>query len=215
MKKLIITTIAVLAVYASSFAKDFKQLTAEFSALKDRASRVAYVQENINDIEKAYPVWVENGRRTIERGMFAVAYYYSNIFSKCTDYELASISSKKLCRDKLATNSSWYEDVKADGYKLNDHKLEDCQIYALAEVARDYETMETIIARNNVDLIIGGNFKSAVRVLLQAKDAEMAKEKLTQLQTAIAIRNSLDVRLETIKTYLRIVREKCLDEKLK
>lgn len=214
MKKIIITIMA-LALGASAMAKDIKQLTAEFSALKDKASRVAYVQENIGDIEKAYPVWVENGRRTIERRVFTVAYHYSNIFSKCTDYELAFISARKLCKDKLATNPNWYEYVKADGYKLNGNKLVDCQIYALAESARDSETMETIIARNNVDLIIGENFKSAVKVLLQMKNAEMAKEKLTALQTAIATRNPQDARLDTIKTYLRIVREKCLDAKLK
>lgn len=214
MKKIIITVIA-LTFGVCAFAKDIKQLISEFNTLKDKPSRVAYVQENIGDIEKAYPVWVENGRRIIDRGVFVSSYYHSDIFSKCTDYELACISPKKLCRDKLVQIPNWYDDVKEDGYVLNGNKLDDWQIYALAESARDIEMLETLITRNSVELIIGGNFKSAIKVLLQMKNAEVAKEKLTQLQTTIAIRNPQDERLDTLKTYLRIVREKCIDAKLK
>lgn len=47
------------------------------------------------------------------------------------------------------------------------------------------------------------------------KDCETAKEKLIELQTLIVTRNPNDPRLDILKTYLRIVREKCIDAKLK
>ena len=68
---------------------------------------------------------------------------------------------------------------------------------------------------NPIGIFVNTGFKTATGVLLRMKNVELAKEKLVEMQTLIAMQNPQDARLETIKAYLRIVREKCVDAKLK
>ena len=75
--------------------------------------------------------------------------------------------------------------------------------------------LKEIIKNNPIGIFINTGFKTSTGVLLRMNNAELAKQKLIEMQTLIALKDPHDTRLDTIKTYLRIVREKCLDAKLK
>lgn len=215
MKKLLVSILA-LTLGVCAYAKKLDQLTVEFSVLKDKSARVSYVNENLSDIKNAYQDWVDGGRKTKERRVFLVSYYLTDAFDNLSDYEQACLAPRKLFRVRTAEDPTWYEDVKSGGFVLNGQKLADWQIFSLSTFARDIATTEKVIARCDISVLTSEeNFASAVKVILQMTDVELAKKKLIELQTAIALRNPQDARLDTLKTYLRIVREKCIDVKLK
>jgi hypothetical protein len=117
---------------------------------------------------------------------------------------------------RSAENPNWYKDLKNGGWKLNGQQLTNWQIFELARAAKDTEIAEKIVLNSSMQLFITPiGFDTATKTLLKMKDCEAAKEKLVELQTIIAIHNPNDTRLDILKTYLRIVREKCIDAKLK
>lgn len=214
MKKLIISFIS-LTFGVCAFAKDLNILASEWGKLTTRQARIDYVQDNISDIVQAYPIWIKNGRKPQTTGLFAVAYWHTTAFDNVSDYEAVRLSPQKLYKLRSAENPNWYEDLKNGGWKLNGKQLTNWQIFELARTARDTESVEKIISNSPMYLFITTGFDTAARTLLRMKDCETAKEKLIELQTIIATRNPNDARLDTLKTYLRIVREKCIDAKLK
>ena len=132
-----------------------------------------------------------------------------------SEYESIFLSASKAYSLYTAKNPNWYEDIKDKGFVVNGKKLTAWQIFTLAEVARDYDVVEQTIVNNPIAIFINTGFKTATRTLLRMKNVELAKDKLVEMQTLIAMQNPQDARLETIKAYLRIVREKCVDAKLK
>ena len=211
---ILLTSILGLGAMTAS-AKDLSQISSELNALQDKTSRIAYVQENIGDIVKAYPSWVEGGRQTYTGRPFVVAYHCTDAFDGLSDYEKACISARKLGKTKAVTNPNWYDEIKEGGFILEGKKLEDCQVFELAATSRDDETLEAIIKRCPTSLLIGENFKVATRTLLSMQDTETAIRVLNAMQTQIAIRNATDPRLDTLKSYIRIVRENSIYSKLK
>jgi len=214
MKKIIITTIA-LVLGVGAMAKNLEQLTSEWNQLTDRKSRIEFVQANVSDIVQAYPIWIKNGRKPQTTGLFAVAYWHTTAFDNVSDCEAVRLSPQKLYQLRSAKNPNWYEDLKNGGWKLDGQQLTDWQIFELARSARDTESVEKIISNAPMYLFLTTGFDTASKTLLRMKDCEKAKEKLIELQTLIATRNPNDARLDVLKTYLRIVREKCIDAKLK
>jgi hypothetical protein len=213
MKKIIITIIA-LTFGVCAFAKDLETLTKEFTALTSKEARVDYVQDNVSDIAQAYPIWIKSGSGA-KRGLFATAYWHTTALDNVSDYEAIRLSPQKLYRLRSATNPNWYEDLKNGGWKLDGQQLTNWQIFELARTARDTEIVEKIILNTPMYIFTTTGFDTATKTLLKMKDCETAKEKLIELQTMIATRNPNDARLDTLKAYLRIVREKCIDAKLK
>ena len=215
MKKIIITIIA-LAFSVCAFAKDINQLAAEWSKCDTREARVEYVKANVVDIAKAYPQWLKNERKPSSRGLFAATYYHTNALDGISDYEALALSTYKLYITKTSSNPNWYDDVKSGGFKIDGVQLSNSQIFDLARFAKDKDTLLKIVLQLPVSTFTtDASFKIATDAFIQMKDCETAKEKLIELQTLIAIRNPNDARLDKIKTYLRIVREKCIDAKLK
>ena len=211
---ILLTSMLGLGAMTAS-AKDINQISNELNALQEKTARITYVQENIGDIVKAYPSWVEGGRKTKTGRPFVVAYHTTNAFDGLSDYEKSCISSYKLCQSKIATNPMWYEDLKSGGFVLEGKKLEDWQVFDMAKATRDYETLEGVIRRCPTSLLIGENFKTATRVLIGMQDTETAIKVLCAMQTQIAIRNATDPKLDTLKSYIRIVRENSIYSKLK
>ena len=212
MKKLIITIIT-LAFGVGVFAKDFNTLTSEWKQITTHQDRVAYVQANASDIAQAYPTWGKKGQKP--HGLFSAAYWHTTAFDNVSDFEAARLSPPRLYKLRSAENPNWYGDLKNGGWKLNGQQLDNWQIFEFARVAKDTEIVEKFILTSSMQLFVTTGFDIATKTLLKMKDCETAKEKLIELQTIIAIRNPNDARLDKIKTYLRIVREKCIDAKLK
>lgn len=212
MKKIIITTLA-LALGVGAMAKNLEQLASEWNQLADRKSRIEFVQANVSDIKEAYKA---NGYKTTGSfGLFSAAYWHTSIFDDVSEYEAIVISATKAYRVYSANNPNWYDNIKANGFVVNGKKLTALHIFALAEAANDYDMIEQTIVNNPISIFSNNGFKTATHTLLRMKNVELAKEKLIELQTIIATRNPNDKRLDTLKTYLRIVREKCIDAKLK
>lgn len=214
MKKIIITTIA-LTFGVVAFAKDLNTLASEWGQLTTRQARIDYVQDNISDIVQVYPIWIKNGRKPQTTGLFAVAYWHTTAFDNVSDYEAVRLSPQKLYQIRSAENPNWYDDLKNGGWKLGGQQLTNWQIFELARSARDTESVEKILLNAPMYLFLTTGFDTASKTLLRMNDCEKAKEKLIELQTIIATRNPNDARLDVLKTYLRIVREKCIDAKLK
>ncbi|MBE6412798.1 MAG: hypothetical protein E7036_09660 [Opitutales bacterium] len=214
MKKIIITTIA-LVLGVGAMAKNLEQLTSEWNQLTDRKSRIDYVQQNSTEIKAVYQDWFKNGHKSKSYGIFSATYWHTSIFDDVSEYEAIFLSANKAYRVYSANNPNWYDDIKANGFVVNGKKLTAWQIFTLAEVAKDYDVVEQTIVNNPIGIFINTGFKTSTGVLLRMNNAELAKQKLIEMQTIIAIRNPNDARLDTLKTYLRIVREKCIDAKLK
>lgn len=213
MKKVIIFIALTLGVGA--MAKNLEQLTAEWNQLTDRKSRIEYVQMNATEIKAVYQDWFKNGHKSKSYGIFSATYWHTSIFDDVSEYEAIFLSASKAYSLYTAKNPNWYEDIKDKGFVVNGKKLTAWQIFTLAEVARDYDVVEQTIVNNPIAIFINTGFKTATRTLLRMKNVELAKDKLVEMQTLIAMQNPQDARLETIKAYLRIVREKCVDAKLK
>ena len=196
-------------------AKNLEQLTSEWNQLTDRKSRIDYVQLNATDIKAVYQDWFKNGHKSKSYGIFSATYWHTSIFDDVSEYEAIFLSASKAYSLYTAKNPNWYEDIKDNGFIVNGKKLTAWQIFTLAEVAKDYDVVEQTIINNPIAIFINTGFKTATRTLLRMKNVELAKEKLVEMQTLIAMQNPQDARLETIKAYLRIVREKCVDAKLK
>lgn len=215
MKKIIIITIA-LTFGVCVFAKDFNTLVAEWSKCDTREARIEYVKTNVEYIAKAYSQWVKNGRKPASSGMFSAAYYHTNALDGVSDSEAIALSTYKFYLTKTSSNPNWYEDVKMAGFKIDGVQLSTARIFILARYARDSDTIRKIVLQLPVsEFTIDVDFRAITAALLQANDTEAAKEKLLEIQTFLALRNPNDERLDMLKTYLRIVREKCIDAKLK
>lgn len=214
MKKIIITIIT-LALGVGVFAKDLNTLESEWRQLTTSQARVAYVQDNISDIVQAYPIWIKNGCKSRITGLFSVAYWETTALENVSDYEAARLAPPRLYQLRTAKNPNWYKDLKNGGWKLDGQQLNNWQIFEFARTAGDIEILEKIILNSPMYLFITTGFDTAAKTLLKMKDCEAAKEKLIELQTIIATNNPNDARLDTLKVYLRIVREKCIDAKLK
>ena len=211
MKKVIIFIALTLSVGA--MAKNLEQLTAEWNQLTDRKSRIEFVQTNVSDIKEAYKT---NGYKTTGSfGLFSATYWHTNAFDNLSEYDAIILSATKAYRVYSANNPNWYDNIKANGFVVNEKKLTAWQVFSLAEVARDFEVVEQTVVNNPIGIFINTGFKTATGVLLRMKNVELAKDKLVEMQTLIALKNPNDARLDTLKTYLRIVREKCIDAKLK
>ena len=215
MKKIIITTIA-LTFGVVTFAKNFDTLVAEWSKCDTRQGRIDYVQDNVSDIVQVYPQWVKNGRKPSSNGLFSATFWHTSALDGISDSEAIALSTYKLYITKKSSNPNWYDDVKMTGFKIDGVQLSNSQILDLARFANDKDTILKIVLQLPVStLATDALFKVATDTFLQMKDCEKAKEKLIELQTLIATRNPNDARLDVLKTYLRIVREKCIDAKLK
>lgn len=215
MKKIIITIIA-LTFGVVAFAKDFNTLVAEWSKCDTREARIEYVKTNVEDIVKAYPQWVKNERKPSSGGMFSATYYHTNALDGISDYEALNLSTYKFYLTKTSSNPNWYEDVKMAGFKIDGVQLSTARIFILARHANDSDTIRKIVLQLPVsEFTIDVDFRAITAALLQANDTEAAKKKLIEIQTFLALRNPNDERLDMLKTYLRIVREKCIDAKLK
>ena len=213
MKKVIIFIALTLGVGA--MAKNLEQITAEWNQLTDRKSRIDYVQLNATDIKAVYQDWFKNGHKSKSYGIFSATYWHTSIFDDVSEYESIFLSANKAYSLYTAKNPNWYEDIKDKGFIVNGKKLTAWQIFTLAEVAKDYDVVEQTIVNNPIGIFINTCFKTATGVLLRMNNAELAKQKLIEMQTLIALKNPNDARLDTLKTYLRIMREKCIDAKLK
>ena len=214
MKKIIITTIA-LTFGVVTFAKNFDTIVAEWSKCDTRELRVEYVKANVVDIAKEYPQWVKNGRKPCG-GLFSATYYHTNALDGISDSEAVRLSPYKLYITKTSSNPNWYDDVKMAGFKIDGVPLSNFQIFEIANCAKDKDTVLKIVLQLPVSTFTNdASFKVATDAFLRMKDCETAKEKLIELQTIIVTRNPNDARLDILKTYLRIVREKCIDAKLK
>ena len=212
MKKLIISFI-VISFGVCALAKNLEQLTSEWNQLTDRKSRIEFVQANVSDIKEAYKT---NGYKTTGSfGLFSATYWHTNAFDNLSEYDAIILSATKAYRVYSANNPNWYDNIKANGFVVNEKKLTAWQVFTLAEVAKDYDVVEQTIVNNPIGIFINTGFKTSTGVLLRMKNVELAKDKLVEMQTLIALKNPNDARLDTIKTYLRIVREKCIDAKLK
>lgn len=214
MKKIIVGFIA-LTLGVGAMAKNLEQLTAEWNQLNDRKSRIDYVQLNATEIKAVYQDWYNNGHKSKSYGIFSATYWHTSIFDDVSEYESIFLSANKAYSLYTAKNPNWYEDIKDKGFIVNGKKLTAWQIFTLAEVAKDYDVVEQMVVNNPIAIFINTGFKTATRTLLRMKNVELAKDKLVEMQTLIAMQNPQDARLETIKAYLRIVREKCVDAKLK
>ena len=214
MKKIIVGFIA-LTLGVGAMAKNLEQLTAEWNQLNDRKSRIDYVQLNATEIKAVYQDWYNNGHKSKSYGIFSATYWHTSIFDDVSEYESIFLSANKAYSLYTAKNPNWYDNIKANGFVVNEKKLTAWQVFSLAEVARDFEVVEQMVVNNPIGIFINTGFKTATGVLLRMKNVELAKDKLVEMQTIIATRNPNDARLDTLKTYLRIVREKCIDAKLK
>lgn len=214
MKKIIITIIT-LAFGVGVFAKDFNTLVTEWSKCDTRGARIEYVKTNVGDIVKAYPQWVKNERKP-SSSLFSATYYHTNALDGISDSEAVALSIHKLYITKTLSNPNWYDDVKMAGFKIDGVQLSDARIFELARYAKDKDTVLKIVLQLPVsEFTIDVDFRAITSALLQVNNAEAAKEKLIEIQTFLALRNPNDERLDMLKTYLRIVREKCIDAKLK
>ena len=212
MKKIIVGFIA-LTLGVGAMAKNLEQLASEWNQLTDRKSRIEFVQTNVSDIKEAYKT---NGYKTTGSfGLFSATYWHTNAFDNLSEYDAIILSAPKAYRVYSANNPNWYDNIKANGFVVNEKKLTAWQVFSLAEVARDFEVVEQTVVNNPIGIFINTGFKTATGVLLRMKNVELAKDKLVEMQTLIALKNPNDARLDTLKTYLRIVREKCIDAKLK
>ena len=212
MKKIIVGFIA-LTLGVGAMAKNLEQLTSEWNQLTDRKSRIEFVQANVSDIKEAYKT---NGYKTTGSfGLFGATYWHTNAFDNLSEYDAIILSATKAYRVYSANNPNWYDNIKANGFVVNEKKLTAWQVFSLAEAARDFEVVEQTVVNNPIGIFINTGFKTSTGVLLRMNNAELAKQKLIEMQTLIALKDPHDTRLDTIKTYLRIVREKCLDAKLK
>ena len=212
MKKIIVGFIA-LTLGVGAMAKNLEQLASEWNQLADRKSRIEFVQANVSDIKEAYKT---NGYKTTGSfGLFSATYWHTNAFDNISEYEAIILSATKAYRVYSANNPNWYDNIKANGFVVNEKKLTAWQVFSLAEVARDFEVVEQTVVNNPIGIFANTGFKTATGVLLRMKNVELAKNKLVEMQTLIALKNPNDARLDTLKTYLRIVREKCIDAKLK
>lgn len=214
MKKIIVSFIA-LTIGVGALAKNLEQLASEWNQLTDRKSRIEYVQQNSTEIKAVYQDWFNNGRKSKSYGLFSAIYWHTSILDDVSEYEAIFLSANKAYRVHSANNPNWYDNIKANGFVVNGKKLTAWQIFTLAEVTKDYDVVEQMVVNNPIAIFINTGFKTATRTLLRMKNVELAKDKLIEMQTVIATHNPNDARLDTIKAYLRIVREKCIDAKLK
>ena len=215
MKKIIITTVA-LAFGVVAFAKNFDTLVTEYLNCDTREARIEYVKANVVDIAKEYPQWVKNGRKPSSGGLFSATFWHTSALDGISDSEAIALSTYKLYITKKSSNPNWYDDVKSGGFKIDGVPLSNSQILDLARFANDKDMILKIVLQLPVSTFAtDALFKVATDAFLRMKDCETAKEKLIELQTLIVTRNPNDARLDILKTYLRIVREKCIDAKLK
>lgn len=215
MKKIIITTIA-LTFGVVTFAKNFDTLVTEYLNCDTREARIEYVKANVVDIAKEYPQWVKNGRKPSSGGLFSATFWHTSALDGISDYEAVVLSPFKLYKEKSAENPNWYDNVKSGGFKIDGVQLSNSQILDLARFVNDKDTILKIVLQLPVSTFTtDASFKVATDAFLRMKDCETAKDKLVELQTIIATQNPNDARLDVLKTYLRIVREKCIDAKLK
>ena len=213
MKKIIITIIA-LAFGVCAFAKDLATLTKEFNALTAKEARTEYVLANKGDVKSAYKEWRANGSKKASFTFFNVAYWITDELNNIPLGEGASLSATRVYSLNTEKNPNWYEELKAKNWIADGYQLKDWQICVFAKCAGDKDVLEDLITKLDVATLIN-DFNLFTKILLTHKNPPAALDKLIDMQTAIALQNPNDTRLDTLKTYLRIVREKCIDAKLK
>lgn len=213
MKKIIITTIA-LALGVCAYAKTLDVLTKEFNALTTKEARIEYIEANKGDVKSAFVSWKQQGKPVASSLFFNVAYWITDELNDISYADGLGLSATRVYILRNNADGDWYDRIKTNGWIDDGYQFKDWQIFVFAKCAKDKETLGKVIIKLDISHLIA-DFDISAKTLLTHDNPQIALNRLVDMQTAIALKNPNDARLDTLKTYLRIVREKCIDSKLK
>ncbi|MBE6414357.1 MAG: hypothetical protein E7035_07390 [Verrucomicrobiaceae bacterium] len=195
MKKII--TIALSIAFAvSAFAKTQTELIAEFKALPDNKSKVAYVAENKADILK---VWQANKDSTITQSdiatfklgsderilkdIFAKLYdkYYAEM--NASDVETIYIDSGVIIYTK---SQEWYDELKASNFTINGNTISE---RAKAHLVCRFKDVDEILKLNATTYMYNAFYIKGLQYALLNIEPEKAKDICREIEKCFILQN--------------------------
>ncbi len=209
MKK-IITLILALAFGVCAYAKTTDELVSEFNVLNNWSERVAFVNDNLADVQTAWADFKGSQLSTFE---------YSAEYDKLTKTQKAELQEKRMlfrylyvvkketidatdaqklalsCQIFARNNPQKYDEIKKANWVFNGKSLLPYVAIYMAGELHDGEALYTLkssfkdLGKSTLDSLV----KSVMQALLSWDDAEKAKEVCNAYETEMILKGCANV----------------------
>ena len=234
MKK-IITIITAFALCLTAFAKDINTLTSEYAAIvagkafsETEYATKAYVDENSNDLLKAFDSWKtsEYANKTFASDAYKKAsadarktmLIQTAMFARLYDYYHASMNANDTCVIYLCSNAirfypELYQRAKDCNWTYNGHQILEGNIFAVVHYFGDIEYLLTLpIPKSSQGMI---NYSRLILpYLLQMENASEAKAKCDEIENWFLVNAPESVYLKQASAISRKLTTRIAEAKL-
>lgn len=220
MKK-IITILSALALCACAYAKTITELRTEFKAVDsgDWATKCAFFKANAADLGKAWDAYKGNIKPAWDdqAAIFLLAYISGKVDFNGSDWQLCCLHTATFVRGKLASEPTYYADLKTSNWTLDGNKMTQAQISAAAYVAGDFEYFKTAPQEAFVDLhweADGSTYQWFATNILAMSDVAEAKKVCNTIEGALLLHDIHKAARAQISTLNKALTARLLDAKL-